>query len=268
MTLKELYKTADYKDSHGMLFHGDCLEVMKNIEDESIDMILCDLPYGETRSKWDRILDFDKLWEHYLRIITDVGAIVLFGNEPFSSMLRQSQPKYYRYDWKWIKNRATGFANCNYRPMRIYEDIMVFSKANASTGGKNNSMIYNPQGLVEINKAKKNTAKRRGLITYNNNNTSENNLLNGDSQYTQKYTNYPNNLLYFDCDKKYIHPTQKPVSLLEYLIKTYSAEGQTILDNWMGSGSTGVACVNTNRNFIGIELDENYFKIAKERIGV
>ena len=122
--------------------------------------------------------------------------------------------------------------------------------------------------MVEINKAKKNTAKRRGLITYNNNNTSENNLLNGDSQYTQKYTNYPNNLLYFDCEKKYIHPTQKPVSLLEYLIKTYSAEGQTILDNCMGSGSTGVACVNTNRNFIGIELDENYFKIAKERIGV
>ena len=250
------------------LKQGDCLELMKDIPDGSIDMILCDLPYGETRSKWDKILDFDKLWKHYLRVVTDNGAIVLFGNEPFSSMLRQSQPKYYRYDWKWIKNRATGFANCNYRPMRIYEDIMVFSKANASTGGKNNSMIYNPQGLVEINKAKKNTAKRRGLITYNNNNTSENNLLNGDSQYTQKYTNYPNNLLYFDCEKKYIHPTQKPVSLLEYLIKTYSSEGETVLDNCMGSGSTGVACVNTNRNFIGIELDENYFKIAKERIGV
>jgi site-specific DNA-methyltransferase (adenine-specific) len=239
---------------------------MKKIPDKSIDMILCDLPYGETRSKWDKVLDFDKLWEQYLRVIKDTGAIVLFGNEPFSSMLRQSQPDLYRYDWKWIKNRATGFANCNYRPMRMYEDIIVFSKANASAGGKNNSMVYNPQGLVEVNKTKKNTSNRKGLISYNNNNLGENNSLNGDSEYTQKYTNYPNNLLYFDCEKKYIHPTQKPVELLEYLIKTYTNEGNLVLDNCMGSGSTGVAALNLNRNFIGIELDENYFNIAKERI--
>ena len=136
------------------LVNDDCIIEMQNIKDKSINLILTDLPYGETRSKWDKILDFDKMWEQYLRIITDNGAIVLFGNEPFSSMLRQSQSEFYRYDWKWVKNRATGFANCNYRPMRSYEDIMVFSKANASAGGKSNPMTYNPQGLVEVNKTK------------------------------------------------------------------------------------------------------------------
>ena len=121
---------------------GDCLELMKDIPDGSVDMILCDLPYGETRSNWDKVLNFDKMWEQYIRIIKYEGAIVLFGNEPFSSHLRMSNSELYRYDWKWVKNRATGFANCNYRPMRIYEDIMVFSKSNASAGGKNKSMIY------------------------------------------------------------------------------------------------------------------------------
>ena len=250
------------------LVNGDCLKEMQSIEDKSVNLILTDLPYGETRSKWDKILDFDKLWEHYLRVITDNGAIVLFGNEPFSSMLRQSQPNYYRYDWKWIKNRATGFANCNYRPMRSYEDIMVFSKANASTGGKSNSMIYNPQGLQPINRVKKNTSKRRGLIMYNNNNAGENNKLNGDSEYVQKFTNYPNNLLYFDCEKKYIHPTQKPLDLIKYLILTYSSENDLVLDSCMGSGTTGVACKELNRDFIGIEIDEKYFNIAKDRINV
>ena len=144
------------------LVNDDCIKEMKNIKDKSINLILTDLPYGETRSKWDKILDFDKMWEQYFRVITDNGAIVLFGNEPFSSMLRQSQPEYYRYDWKWIKNRATGFANCNYRPMRSYEDILVFSKANASAGGKSNPMIYNPQGLVEVNKTKKISILPRG----------------------------------------------------------------------------------------------------------
>lgn len=248
------------------LVNGDCLIEMSTIPDKSVNLILTDLPYGETRSKWDKILDFDKLWEHYLRVITDNGAIVLFGNEPFSSMLRQSQPNYYRYDWKWVKNRATGFANCNYRPMRAYEDIMVFSKANASAGGKSNSMIYNPQGLIEVNKTKKNTANRKGLISYNNNNLGENNSLNGDSEYVQKYTNYPNNILYFDCEKKYVHPTQKPLELMKYLVLTYSNIGDMVLDSCMGSGTTGVACKELNRDFIGIEIDKKYFDIASERI--
>ena len=248
------------------IVNGDCLIEMSTIPDKSVNLILTDLPYGETRSKWDKILDFDKLWEHYLRVITDNGAIVLFGNEPFSSMLRQSQPNYYRYDWKWVKNRATGFANCNYRPMRAYEDIMVFSKANASAGGKSNSMTYNPQGLIEVNKTKKNTANRKGLISYNNNNLGENNSLNGDSEYVQKYTNYPNNILYFDCEKKYVHPTQKPLELMKYLVLTYSNINDMVLDSCMGSGTTGVACKELNRDFIGIEIDKKYFDIASERI--
>lgn len=248
------------------LVNGDCLIEMSTIPDKSVNLILTDLPYGETRSKWDKILDFDKLWEHYLRVIVDNGAIVLFGNEPFSSMLRQSQPNYYRYDWKWVKNRATGFANCNYRPMRAYEDIMVFSKANASAGGKSNSMTYNPQGLIEVNKTKKNTANRKGLISYNNNNLGENNSLNGDSEYVQKYTNYPNNILYFDCEKKYVHPTQKPLELMKYLVLTYSNINDMVLDSCMGSGTTGVACKELNRDFIGIEIDKKYFDIASERI--
>ena len=221
---------------------------MVKLENKYINLILTDLPYVETRSKWDKILDFEELWKQYLRIITDDGAIVLFGNEPFSSMLRQSQPLYYKYDWKWVKNRATGFANCNYRPMRGYEDIMVFSKANASVGGKNNSMCYNPQGLVEVNKKKKNTDNRKGLITYNNTNTGIKNSLNMGSEYIQKYTNYPSNLLYFDCEKKYMHPTQKPLELIKYLINTYSNIGDLILDSCMGSGTTGVACKELQRD--------------------
>lgn len=248
------------------LVNGDCLVVMKDIEDKSVDLILTDLPYGETRSKWDKQIDFEKLWIEYLRIIKDNGAIVLFGNEPFSSYLRCSQPKYYRYDWKWVKNRATGFANCNYRPMRQYEDIIVFSKANASVGGKGNSMPYNPQGLLPVNKVKKNTAKRKGLIAQKNNNVGENNKINGDSEYVQKFTNYPSNVLFFDCPKKYVHPTQKPIELIEYLILTYSNKGDTVLDSCMGSGTTGVGCKHLDRNFIGIEIDKDYFDIAEKRI--
>lgn len=248
------------------LYNDDCLKILTDIEDKSVDMILTDLPYGETRSKWDKILDLDSLWGQYLRIIKDTGAIVLFGNEPFSSMLRQSQPTYYRYDWKWVKNRATGFANSNYRPMRIYEDIMVFSKANASAGGKNNSMVYKPQGLIEVNKIKKNTSNRKGLISENNVNVGIENCLNSNKEYIQKFTNYPNNVLYFDCEKKYVHPTQKPLELIKYLLQTYTIEGETVLDSCMGSGTTGVGCVELNRKFIGIEIDKKYYEIARGRI--
>lgn len=254
-----------------ILKQGDCLELMRNIPDKSVDMILCDLPYGKlvdkTRASWDNDLNYDKLFMEYQRIITDNGAIILHGNEPFSSLVRTKMLNIYKYDIKWIKSKTTGFANANYRPMNKYEDIMIFSKANASTGGKNNAMTYNPQGLKIINKTKINSSKRHGIVMQDTNNTGMNNtLLQEGTQYIQKYTNYPNNVIYFNNPTKYLHPTQKPVTLLEYLIKTYSNEGDTILDNCMGSGSTGVACVNTNRNFIGFELDEKYFNIAKERI--
>ena len=250
------------------LYLGDCLDVMDELIDKcmEVDMILIDPPYDKTRGKWDIIIPLDEMWGRIDKLIKKEGAVCIFGNEPFSSMVRMSNIENYKYDWKWIKNRATGFANCNYRPMNKYEDIMVFSKSNASTGGKNNAMNYFPQGLTPINKTKKNTPKRHGLIQQDTNNVGKNNILMQETEYIQKYTNYPNNILEFNCESKYIHPTQKPVDLLEYLIKTYTNEGDLVLDFTMGSGSTGVACLNTNRRFVGIELDEKYFNIAANRI--
>ena len=250
------------------LYEGDCLEVMDRLIEEGIkvDAIITDPPYGTTGCKWDSVIPLDKMWERVNKLIKDNGAIAFFGSETFSTKLRMSNIENYKYDWKWIKNRATGFANCNYRPMSKYEDIMVFSKSNASTGGKENAMNYFPQGLIPSGKKKKNTPKRHGLIQHDTNNVGKNNILMQNTEYIQKYTNYPNNILEFDCETKYLHPTQKPVDLLEYLIKTYTNEGDLVLDFCMGSGSTGVACINTNRKFIGIELDEKYFNIAKDRI--
>lgn len=231
------------------LKQGDCLELMKDIPDGSIDMILCDLPYGTTVCKWDTIIPFDKLWEQYNRIIKDNGAIVLFGNEPFSSQLRLSNLKNYKYDWVWDKKRGSNFATVKIRPFNSFENIMVFYKKQPT---------YNPQMWKStpytcnqgyVGEAKQTGLYRDNVITVNN----------GDR--------YPLTILSFSKETG-LHPTQKPVALLEYLIKTYTNEGDVVLDNCMGSGSTGVDCVNTNRNFIGIELDENYFNIAKKRIGV
>ena len=248
------------------LINDDCLKVLPTLADKSVDLILTDPPYGKTRGKWDSIIDLDLMWIQLKKVIKPNGAIVLFGNEPFSSKVRCSNIDEYKYDWKWIKNRPTGFPNCNFRPMNKYEDIMVFSKFNASTGGKKNSMRYYPQDLIVSNKVKTNTPKRHGLIQKDTNNVGKNNILMQPTEYTQKHTNYPNNVLNFTCATKYVHPTQKPVALLEYLIKTYTNENDTVLDFTMGSGSTGVACVNTNRNFIGIEMDKDYFDIADKRI--
>ena len=234
------------------LLQGDCLELMKGIPDGSIDMILADLPYGTTAIKWDVIIPFEKLWEHYKRIIKHNGAIVLFGTEPFSSNLRVSNIKMYKYDWIWEKPQGVNFAQCNHMPMSVYETISVFGNFGLSKNAKIQP-IYNPQGLKEINKKKK--AK-----TITDHRPSGNNR-----DHIQKYTNYPRQVLRFP-QARGLHPTQKPVSLMEYLIKTYTNECETVLDNVMGSGTTGVACKNLKRNFIGMELDENYFNIAKERI--
>jgi site-specific DNA-methyltransferase (adenine-specific) len=245
---------------------GDCLEVMKTIPNNSIDAIITDPPYAKTRGKWDIVIDLDLMWYELQRIIKPKGAIVLFGNEPFSSKVRCSNLSEYKYDWKWVKNRATGFPNCNYRPMNKYEDIMVFSKANASTGGSKNSMVYYPQNLIESGKVKKNTPKRHGLIQKDTNNVGVNNILMQPTEYVQKYKNYPNNVLIFNCESKYIHPTQKPVLLMEYLIRTYTKENETVLDFTMGSGSTMVACKNLNRNGIGIEMVAKYYTDAVARV--
>jgi site-specific DNA-methyltransferase (adenine-specific) len=222
---------------------------MKNIPDKSVDMILCDLPYGTTNCKWDTIIPFKELWEQYNRVIKADGAIVLFSAQPFTTKLITSNFKQFRYCWYWLKNQATGFTFAKYQPMRKVEDIVVFY---------NIKPTYNPQGLrvLENAKPKKKKAPARESIY------KMNTLL---KEYTPKFTNYPKNVLEFNTERG-LHPTQKPVLLLEYLIKTYSNEGEIVLDNCMGSGSTGVACVNTGRKFIGIELDIKYFDIAKERI--
>ena len=235
---------------------GDCLELMKDIPDKSIDMILCDLPYGTTECKWDSVIPFEPLWEQYNRIIKDNGAIVLFGSEPFSSALRSSNFQLYKYDWKWIKEGSTGFQTVKTQPMRKYEDIMIFSKGTIASCSPRN-MKYNPQGLVEINKTKK-VGKKPQYIGDRPNQEGK--------EYVAKYTNYPVNLLEFSRDKNTVHPTQKPILLLEYLIKTYTNEGDVVLDNCMGSGSTCVACVNTNRHYIGFEKEPKYFDIACKRL--
>ena len=233
------------------LYNGDCLELMKNIPDKSIDMILCDLPYGTTACKWDTVIPFEPLWEQYNRIIKDNGAIVLFGSEPFSSALRMNNIKDYRYDLIWEKNNAGNFQLAKKQFLKYHENISVFYKKQPT---------YNPQGIIKLEKP---------IIQSNKGKAGKLGHLGSEKKrkvYSQEYTNYPKTILRFARPSKPLHPTQKPVELLEYLIKTYTIEGEVVLDNCMGSGSTGVACVNTNRNFIGMELDNNYFNIAKERI--
>ena len=220
---------------------------MKNIPDKSIDMILCDLPYGTTHNKWDNVIPMKPLWEQYNRIIKDHGAIVLFSQMPFGASLIMSNPKMFRYEWIWEKNQAVGFLNAKKMPLRKHENILVFYK---------HLPTYNPQGLIKLDEPiyEEGSANRNGK-----------NYGVADKSFIRTHKNYPTDIITFNKDAGY-HPTQKPVDLLEYLIKTYTNEGDLVLDNCMGSGSTGVACVNTNRDFIGMELNEEYFKIACGRI--
>ena len=224
---------------------GDCLELMKDIPDGSIDMILCDLKYGTKKNKWDSVIQFELLWEQYNRIIKDNGAIVLFSQMPFTVDLVASNYKDFRYEWIWEKLSASGHLNANRMPMKKHENILVFYKKLPT---------YNPQFtegkpyVATYSTHSSNYGKQKDNIT----------TINDGKR-------YPVDIIKFNNDRG-LHPTQKPVELLEYLIKTYTNEGDTVLDNCMGSGSTGVACVNTGRNFIGIELDGGYFEIAKSRI--
>ena len=237
-----------------VLKQGDCLELMKEIPDNSIDMILCDLPYGTTNCKWDTPINLAKLWELYNRIIKDNGAILLFAQTPFDKVLGCSNLSMLRYEWIWEKTQATGHLNANKMPMKAHENILVFYK---------HLPIYNPQ---KTNGHKPIHSYTKYISTQNN--TEIYGRMNKEISGGGETDRFPRSIITFSSDKQtcYLHPTQKPVALLEYLIKTYSKENDTILDNCMGSGSTGVACVNTNRNFIGIELNEKYFKIAEERI--
>ena len=234
------------------LMQGDCLELMKGIPDKSVDMILCDLPYGTTACKWDTIIPFEPLWEQYERVIKDNGAIVLTASQPFTSALVMSNPKIFKYAWVWDKITKTNHLNARRQPLRRTEDVIVFYKKQCT---------YNPQGLIEgeFSNYRPNHFKyKKGEKVYGEQKENKN---------VSKYTNYPDNVLvYSNNNHKSLHPTQKPVALFEYLIKTYTNEGETVLDNCMGSGTTGVACKNLNRKFIGMELDETYFNIAKDRI--
>lgn len=222
------------------LMNGDCLELMNDIPDNSVNMILCDLPYGTTKNKWDSVIPFDPLWREYSRICN--GAVVLTAAQPFTSALVVSNMKNFKYQWVWKKSRPTGHLNAKKQPLRNTEDILVFYKSQCT---------YNPQGTRETDVMVSRT--NRGNY--------------GECSKTtrQTVTGYPTTILEFASEKG-VHPTQKPVALMEYLIKTYTNEGDTVLDNCMGSGTTGVACVNTNRNFIGIEIDKDYFKVAQQRI--
>ena len=229
------------------LYQGDCLEEMKNIPDKSIDMILCDLPYGTTRNKWDTVIDLDLLWIEYERIIKDNGAIVLFAQVPFNIILGYSNLKLLKYEWIWEKEQGTGHLNAKKMPLKSHENIMVFYKKLPT---------YNPQMVGNEVRTVKRSGNKSKTTNY------------GDFIEIKESTyigRYPKDIIKFNKDKGY-HPTQKPVALLEYLIKTYTNEGEIVLDNCMGSGSTGVACININRKFIGIELEEKYFEMAKNRI--
>ena len=237
------------------LYNGDCLEIMKLIQDKSIDAIITDPPYGTTACKWDSVIPFDLLWTQLNRIIKDNGAIVLFGSEPFSSALRMSNIKNYKYDWIWKKNRGSNFATVKYSPMKEHEIISVFNRHN-----------YYP-----IKQKRCESGKQRLKYKFKNKTSDINGgkfINNGSKEYinlSDKNLRNPSSVQKFKTEVGK-HPTQKPVALMEYLIKTYTQENETVLDFTMGSGTTGVACCNLNRDFIGIELDKEYFKIAQERI--
>ena len=232
------------------IYNEDCLEGMKRIPDGSVDMILCDLPYGTTASKWDEIIPFELLWRQYDRVIKNNGAIVLTASQPFTTKLIMSKSDWFRYTWVWDKKKAGNIFLAKKQPMKVHEDIVVFSKK---------PHFYNPQ-MVKRDKVKKSKNYGTGE-SFGGTREKE------DKVYTYTHT-YPKSIIEISNarQKGKVHPTQKPVELFEYLIKTYANEGETVLDNCMGSGTTAIACINTERNFIGFELDETYYKKSLERI--
>ena len=234
------------------LYNEDCLEAMKRINDESIDLILCDLPYGTTACKWDCIIDFDLLWKQYKRIIKDRSAIVLFGSQPFTSNLIMSNQKWFRYEWIWKKNKGSNFQSVKHQPFKEHENICVFYKKKPTYNEQRIQRSESGKGRL---KRKMNSERGINPIT----------KLKTITKKQDPETRAPSSLLYFNCEMG-LHPTQKPVKLLEYLIKTYTNETDLILDNCMGCGSTGIAAYNLNRRFIGIEKDKDIFETASKRL--
>ena len=232
------------------LLHGDCLKLLQEIPDGSVDLVLCDPPYGTTDCSWDSVLPFDRLWAEYNRVVKPDGAVVLFATQPYTTQLIASNRRAFRYCWYWLKSQPTGFTYARYQPMRKVEDVCVFYRKHGT---------YNPQGLRPIEKPKAHKFKARPVGSLWT-------LQSQKGEYTPRFTNWPKNVLQFDCERG-LHPTQKPVPLLEYLVRTYTNEGDTVLDNCMGSGSTGVAVQRVGgRHFIGMEQNKVYFDIAQKRI--
>jgi site-specific DNA-methyltransferase (adenine-specific) len=227
------------------LMEGDCLQLMRELPDASVDMILCDLPYGTTQNKWDSVIPFEPLWKEYWRICT--GAVVLTAQCPFDKVLGASALGELKYEWLWEKDKATGHLNCRKQPMKAHENILVFSKGR---------LPYNPQmgqGKPYSNKHRPgDSGNNYGAVAY--------------SEVNNRETRFPRSVIKFGVERKPFHPTQKPVALFEYLIRTYTNENMVVLDNCMGSGTTGVACANTGRRFIGMEMDAAYFDIACDRV--
>lgn len=242
--IQELYRENSSDISDGIkLIHGECLAEMAKLDDQSVDAILCDLPYGSTQNRWDSVIDPVEMWKQYKRVCK--GAIILTATQPFASVLTCSNLAEFKYNWIWVKTKITGVLNAKRMPVRKHEQVLVF-------GSK--PTIYNAQGLVS-----KGTVTRQGGC-------SDNYGTRATSDYVQEFTNWPRDVIEISSEGKSVHPTQKPVALMEYLIKTYTNPGMAVLDNCMDSGTTGCACVNTDRKFIGIEQDAAYYAIAQERI--
>ena len=228
------------------LICGDSLDVLKRETPNSVNLILCDLPYGTTQNKWDIIIPLDSLWEAYKRILAPKGCVILTATQPFSSMLVMSNPTWFKYEWVWVKTKITGVLNAKKMPVRKHEQILVFAPG---------TTIYNPQGLIP-----------KGKVIQQGKTSSKNYGNRNSEPYLQEFENYPRDVLEIASEGMKKHPTQKPLALFNYLVLTYSNIGDTVLDSCMGSGTTGVACLQTRRNFIGIEKDPTYFKLAQERI--
>ena len=240
--------------------NGNCLELMSDIDDKSIDMILCDLPYGTTACKWDTVIPFEPLWAHYKRIIKDNGAIVLTASQPFTSALVMSNTKLYKYSWIWEKENASNFFAAKFQPLNNTEDVVIFGKGGCNNGTKN-PLKYNPQGVDIVDKTVINGKGVGGMVG-----AAHKTSMKEGRSYKQTQTGYPFKTIRFKRDGEHIHPTQKPVALFEYLIKTYTNEGELVLDNCAGSGTTAIACLKTNRNYILIEQEIKYCDIANRRI--
>jgi len=238
------------------LIYGDCLEKMKDIPSGLIDMILADPPYGTTACKWDSIIPLEPMWEQLKRVIKPNGAIVMTASQPFTTTLIASNMKMFKYCWVWKKTKTGGAFDAKNKPLKEHEDVIIFSLGDIPTNARNR-MAYYPQGLIKCDRIMTNDRSLRASFGGNRPGLKD--------QYMQNQTGYPRSIIEIPSEGKTVHPTQKPVALMEYLIKTYTNEGETVLDFVMGSGTTGVACQNLSRNFIGIELDENYFKIAQQR---